>query len=127
MALTKKDLQAIEGLLVPIYNRLDGMDKRFDRMDKRFDRMDERMDRMDRRMDKMDNRLDKLDSEVSSLKSGQLDIRKELKEINRKVSDTYDLALESWGIGTENRKWLEEGNSFSTRGLRDRGVLENRS
>lgn len=73
MALTKNDLQAIQGLLVPI-----------------------------------NDRLDKIESEVSALKSGQLDIRKELKNLDRKVSTTYELALDAWGNSTENRKWLEK-------------------
>lgn len=83
MALTSSDLQAIQGLLQPINERLDGIDSR---------------------LDGMDNRLDRVESEASSLKSGQLEIRKELREVNRKVSDTYDLALEAWGKSTENRR-----------------------
>lgn len=100
MALTKSDLQAIQGLLMPINDRLDKMDERFDRMDKR--------------LDGMDNRLDKIDSEVSSLKSGQLDIRKDLKNLDRKVSSTYELALDAWGNSTENRKWLEKSITFKS-------------
>ena len=84
MALTRNDLQAIQGLLQPINERLDGID----------------------------NRLDKVESEVSALKGGQLEIRKDLKRMDRKISDTYDLALEAWGKSTENRKWLEEESSF---------------
>ena len=57
---------------------------------------------------KIDNRLDKVESQVSALRSGQIEIRKEIKEVSIRVSDTYELALESWGQGTENRKWLEK-------------------
>lgn len=89
MVLTKKDLQAIEGLLQPINVRLD----------------------------RMDTRLEKVESEVSSLKGGQLEIRKELKKVDRIVSDTYDLALEAWGKSTENRRWLEEKGSFPVKVL----------
>ena len=63
MALTENDLHAIQVLLQPINIRLD----------------------------KMDNRLDKMDSEVSSLKAGQLEIRKYLKNVDKKVSATYDV------------------------------------
>lgn len=79
MALTDKDIQAIQTLLLPMYGRLD----------------------------RVDIRLDKLDSEVSSLRAGQLEIRKDIKNVDRKVSDTYNLALEAWGTSTENRVWLE--------------------
>lgn len=57
---------------------------------------------------KIDNRLEKVESQVSSLRSGQIEMRKEIKEVTIRVSDTYDLALESWGQGAENRKWLEK-------------------
>ena len=58
----------------------------------------------------INNRLDKIESEVSALKQGQLDIRKEIKQVDKRVSDTYNLALEAWGTSTENRKWLEKVN-----------------
>lgn len=84
MALTENDLHAIQVLLQPINIRLD----------------------------KMDNRLDKMDSEVSSLKAGQLEIRKYLKNVDKKVSATYELALDAWGNSTKNRKWLEQEIPF---------------
>ena len=83
MSLTNEDLQAIAGL------------------------MEQKLQPINNRLDKMDNRLDKLESEVSGLKAGQITLRKELREVNHKVSDTYELALEAWGKSTENRNWLE--------------------
>lgn len=62
------------------------------------------------RLDKVDSELDKLNSQVSALKSGQIELRKELKEVNAKLSDTYNLALDAWGTSIENRKWLESAN-----------------
>lgn len=97
MALANKDLQAIQTLLLPINDRLDQMDSRFEKMDDR--------------LNKIDIQLDKLDSEVSSLESGQIEIRKDLKNIDRRVLDTYNLALDSWEASTENRVWLESINS----------------
>ena len=112
MALTSNDLQARQGLLQPIHIRLDGIDNRLDGIDDRLDRMDDRLDGMDNRFDRIENRLDRVESEVSSLKSGQLEMRKELKEVDRKVTGTYDLALEAWGKSTENRRWLEGESTF---------------
>lgn len=63
------------------------------------------------RLDKMESRMDKMESQISSLKAGQIEIRKEIKEVNIRVSDTYQLALEAWGTSTENRHWLEHGRS----------------
>lgn len=56
------------------------------------------------------NRLDKIDSEVSSLKAGQIEIRKEIRQVDKRVSDTYNLALDAWGTCAENRNWLETAN-----------------
>lgn len=55
-------------------------------------------------------RLDKLESQVSALTVGQVEIRKDLKTLDEKVTETYNLALDAWGTSTENRKWLETAN-----------------
>lgn len=80
MALTNEDLQAIANLLEPI-----------------------------------NNRLEKLEADTSSLKAGQnriiekqRELRQDIKKLDDKVSDTYDLALEAWGTSTENRNLLKE-------------------
>lgn len=84
MALTNEDLQAIADLF------------------------DSKMDqKLAQQLQPINNRLEKLESEVSSLRVGQVAMRKELKEVHHKVSDTYDLALDAWGKSTENRTWLE--------------------
>lgn len=80
MALTNEDLQAIGQLLDT---------------------------KLDERLKPINDNLEKITSEVSALKAGQLSVRKELREVKHKVSDTYDLALEAWGQSTENRRWLE--------------------
>lgn len=102
MTLTHEDLQAISTLLEPINNRLDGMDNR-------LDGMDNRLDGMDSRLNQMNNRLEKVESQVSALRAGQIELRKEIKEVDIKVGLTYQLALDAWGTSVENRKWLEEG------------------
>lgn len=116
MTLTNEDLQSIATLLEPIYNhlegvdnRLEGMDNRLDGMDSRLDSMDSRLDGMDNQLNKMNNRLEKVESQVSALRAGQIEVRKEIKEVDIKVGLTYQLALDAWGTSTENRKWLEEG------------------
>lgn len=96
MALNQDDLQAIATLLQPINNRLDGIDNRLDRMDSRLNRVE--------------HGIDKLNSEVAALKTRQIEIGKEIKDMNRKISGTYDLALDAWGKSTENREWIEHIN-----------------
>lgn len=100
--------------LDPINGRLDRMEVRMDRMESRMDRMEDRMDRMEglmdgmeSRMDGMEGRMDRLESQVSALRVTQLEQGREMKEISSRVTDTYHLALEAWGLGTENRHWLE--------------------
>lgn len=105
MALTNDDLQAIAQLMnqatEPIYGRLD-------KIDGRLDKLDGRVDKLEGRLGKVESRLDKVELQVADLISGQMELKKEIKEINLKVSNTYDLALEAWGKTTENRKWLEK-------------------
>lgn len=67
-------------------------------------------DIMDKKLEPVNNRLDKIESEVSALKAGQMDLRREIKEVDSKVSDTYKLALDAWGTSTENRTWLQKIN-----------------
>lgn len=84
----------IDKKLLPINSRLDKMDTEFNRINNEFDRIN--------------NEFDKLNSQVSALRSGQIELRKELKEVNIKVTDTYNIALDAWGTSIENRKWLEK-------------------
>lgn len=52
-------------------------------------------------------KLDKIDSRLDKLETGQAEIKRELIKMNRKITDTYNLALDAWGQSTENRNWLE--------------------
>lgn len=98
MALTNEDLQSISGLLdvklQPINSQLEGVERR--------------LGKVEGRLDKVENRLDKLESEMSGLKIGQAEIRTHIKELDQKISKTYELALDAWGISMENRTWLEQ-------------------
>ena len=60
-------------------------------------------------LEPINNHLGKVESQVSALRAGQIELRKEIKEVDIKVGLTYQLALDAWGISTENRKWMEEG------------------
>ena len=105
MSLDKNDLKAIADLME---QKLSPINNRLDKMDSRLDAMDSRLDAMDSRFDRIENRLDKVESNVSSLRAGQIEIRKDLKALDDKVSETYQLALDAWGKSTENRTWLEK-------------------
>ena len=108
MALTNNDIQTLANLIdTKLDQKLQPINNELDKINSRLDKMDSRLDGMDSRLDKMDSRLDKIESEVSALHANQIEFNKELKELDRKVSDTYELALEAWGTSTENRMWLE--------------------
>lgn len=62
---------------------------------------------MDTKLQPINNRLDKLESEMSAVRIGQMEMKKEIREIKHKVNDTYELALDAWGKSTENRVWLQ--------------------
>lgn len=68
-----------------------------DMMDKKFDE----------KLQPINNRLDKLESEMSAVRVGQMELKKEIREVKHKVNDTYELALDAWGTSTENRVWLQ--------------------
>lgn len=78
-----------------------------DMMDKKLEPINGRLDKMENQLHKIENRLDKMESQVSASRVGQIELRKEIKEVNIKVSETYQLALDAWGTSTENRNWLE--------------------
>lgn len=65
---------------------------------------------MDNRLNQMNNRLEKAESQVSALRAGQIDITKEIEEVDIKAALNCRLALDARGTSVENRKWLEEGS-----------------
>lgn len=84
MSLTNDDLQAIKDLLKQELKR-----------------------EIKRELQPINDRLDRMEADISSLKAGQTELKKDTKEIKRKVSVTYDIALDAWGAGKENRHWPE--------------------
>ena len=99
MALTNEDLQAIASLID------DKLDKK---LDEKLQPISNRLDKIESDMSGVNNRLDRLESDISGLKASQIEIRKEVKAVHDKVTDTYELALDAWGKSTENRTWLEK-------------------
>lgn len=80
---------------------------RLDKIDGRLDKMENHLGKVDSRLDKMENHLGKVDSRLDRLESGQAEIKREFYKIDRKIIDVYNLALDAWGLGAENKEWLE--------------------
>ena len=57
----------------------------------------------------METEMQGMKKKLDKLSLGQLEIRKEIIMLNRKISDTYDVALDALGTSAENREWLEKG------------------
>ena len=87
MSLTNEDLLALSNML-----------------DQKLQPINNRLDSVERRLDNVEHRLNKIESDGAMLK-------KELRVVKDKVSDTYNLALEAWGQSTENRTWLEQNQA----------------
>ena len=69
----------------------------------------EKLDLILAEIQNMKKDLQKVRQKVSRLEVGQSEVRRELFKIDRKISDTYNLALDALGMSTENREWLESG------------------
>ena len=52
--------------------------------------------------------IQEIGRKVNRLEAGQAELKREIYRIDRKISDTYNLALDAWGQAVENRTWLEE-------------------
>ena len=87
--LTKEDLQAIAGLLVPIETRIGNLESRFDNLESRFDKLESRFDNLESRFDSLETRVDnfELDASVSEL-------QRSVKELWLHVENTTDWKLQ---------------------------------
>lgn len=56
------------------------------------------------------NDILEIKQKINRIEVGQSEMKRELFRIDRKISDTYNLALDALGMSEENRKWLENGS-----------------
>lgn len=68
-----------------------------------------RLDSIESEMQGMKTEIQGMKEKIDKVSLGQLEIKKETMMLNRKISDTYNLALDAWGTSAENRTWLENG------------------
>ena len=69
----------------------------------------EKLDLLLTKVQGMETEMQGMKKKLDKLSLGQLEIRKEIIMLNRKISDTYDVALDALGTSTENREWLQKG------------------
>ena len=66
----------------------------------------EKLDLLLTKVQGMETEMQGMKKKLDKLSLGQLEIRKEIIMLNRKISDTYDVALDALGTSTENREWV---------------------
>ena len=71
--------------------------------------MKSEMQDMKSEMQNMKSEMQNMKENIDKLSMGQLEIKKEIYMLNRKISDTYNVALDALGTSAENRTWLEKG------------------
>ena len=69
----------------------------------------EKLDLLLTKVQGMETEMKGMKKKLDKLSLGQLEIRKEIIMLNRKISDTYDVALDALGTSAENREWLQKG------------------
>lgn len=69
----------------------------------------EKLDLVFSRLDSIESEMQGMKQKIDKLSLGQLEIKKEIIMLNRQISDTYHIALDSLGTNTENQIWLEKG------------------
>ena len=93
--LTKEDLQAIAGLLVPIETRIGNLESRFDNLESRFDtRVDNFESETKRRFENLEANLRSVDKHVCELDASVSELQRSVKELWLHVENTTDWKLQ---------------------------------
>ena len=85
--LTKEDLHAIAGLLVPIETRIGNLESRFDKLESRFENLESRFENLEANLRSVDKHVCELDASVSEL-------QRSVKELWLHVENTTDWKLQ---------------------------------
>ena len=98
--LTKEDLQAIAGLLVPIETRIGNLESRFDNLESRFDSLESRFDNLESRFNKLESRFDNFECETKSrfdnLEANLRSVDKHVCELDASVSELQRSVRDLW-------------------------------
>ena len=89
--LTKEDLQAIAGLLVPLETRIGNLEQSFGKLEGRFDNLEGRFDNFEGRFDNLEGRFDNLERRFDSFESETRnrfeDLEANLKSVDKHVCE----------------------------------------
>lgn len=51
--------------------------------------------------------VQEIKQKINRIETGQAEIKREIFKVERKISDTYNLALDAWGASEENKLLIE--------------------
>ena len=66
---TQEEMKQLQGLFLPVNQRLEKMDERFEQIDKRFEQIDERFEQIDEKFEQIENRLVDLGESLEEVRS----------------------------------------------------------
>ena len=92
-----------------LLTKVQGMETEMKGMKDEMQGIKDEVQGMKTEMQDMKDEMQGMKKKLDKLSLGQLEIKKEIIMLNRKISDTYDVALDALGTSTENRTWLEKG------------------
>lgn len=92
-----------------LISEIQGMKSEMQDMKGEIQGMKGEMQDMKGEMQGMKGEMQDMKKKIDKLAVGQLEIKKEIYMLNRKIMDTYNVALDALGTSAENRTWLEKG------------------
>lgn len=92
-----------------ILAKVQGIENEMHGMKAEMQDMKTEMQDMKTEMQDMKTEIQSTKEKVDKLALGQLEIKKEMYMMNRKISDTYNVALDALGTNTQSRIWFEHG------------------
>ena len=89
--LTREDLQAISGLLVPLETRIGGLETKFDKFEGRVGRLEDRFDKFEQQFEDFKcetrNRFENLEANLQSVDKHVCELDTKVAQLDTKVSD----------------------------------------
>lgn len=92
-----------------LLTKVQGMETEMKGMKDEMQGIKDEVQGMKTEMQDMKDEMQGMKKKLDKLSLGQLEIKKEIIMLNRKISDTYDVALDALGTSTEKREWLQKG------------------
>lgn len=104
----------VEQRFESLERRLDSLEQRLDSLEQEVKRHGEileshgkKLDRHEKLLSGLCDRMDRAESRIGALQAGQLDIRRDIRNISEKLDMAFDTAVECWGQCVEAQKRID--------------------